>query len=204
MATVTLARLGAPAVLCAVLLAGVVGCSRSDPPATSPATAGPATTKPATTTPATTTPTTAGADVTFQLPKSLCEAVDDSALKDLFPIDGGKPIANASGLCATSRSSTAMAVSLSIDAELLPNAKAGKLYLDTARRLGGGKPTDLPGAGSGAFWIGDTKKVKLVSYQANLVLTITCEPVSSQHELPAGVPERLGRVAAGTFARLAP
>ena len=97
-----------------------------------------------------------------------------------------------------------MTVSLSIDAELQPNTKTAKLFLDTSRRLDGGTPTDLPGVGSGAFWIGDATKVKLVSYHGNLNLTIICEPVSSRHQLPAGVPERLGRVAAGTFARLAP
>jgi hypothetical protein len=184
--------------LSALLLAGALGCSGSDPttgsPATSAATAGPATTTP----PA---PTLA-ADVTYTLPTKLCAAVDDRALKEIFPIDG-EPVVDAAGVCGTSRASEAMRVSLSIDVKLLPNPKLGKQLYDSARRLATSTPTDLSGVGAGAFWTGDNNKVKLFSYHGNLTLTIICEPVSSKHQLPADVPQRLGRVAAGTFARLA-
>lgn len=194
-------RAGATLAAGVLLLAGAVGCAGQDPGATK-------TTDPAATSTATaagTTPTaTTGADVTYTLPASLCAAVDDSALKDLFPNDGGRPIADSGGLCATSRSSAAMAVSLSVDAELLPTAAAAKQYFDASRRLARSTPTDIPGAGSGAFWTGGAAKVQLISYHGNLVLTLSCEPVSSQHPLPGGVPERLARVAAGTFAKLAP
>jgi hypothetical protein len=189
----------AAVMLSTVLFAGAAGCSRSDPVTADipPASVGPATTTAAPT-------TAAGAGVTYKLPASLCAAADQSALEDIFPTGGGAPIADSPGLCATSRSSPAMAVSLSIDAELARTEKDAKVFFDGARRLARSTPTDLPGVGSGAFWTAEKNNVKLISYHGNLVLTITCEPVSSQRQLPASVPERLGRVAAGTFGRLTP
>jgi hypothetical protein len=95
-------------------------------------------------------------------------------------------------------------VSFSVNAELLPTEKAAKLYLDTGRRLAKSPATDIGGAGSGAYWTGDDNKVTLVSYHGNLALDITVAVVNDAHRLPAGLPERLARVADGTFARLSP
>jgi hypothetical protein len=185
-------RAGAAA-LAALVWAGVAGCGGTDDEAGAASPSTPPTTAAAT-----------PAGPVYKLPKGLCTAVDEGPLADLFPTDGGQPVADAGGLCATSRSSKQMAVSFSVNAELLPNERAARAYLDTGRRLAKSPPTDIGGAGSGAYWMGDDNQVKLVTYHGNLALDITVAVVNDAHRLPAGLPERLARVADGTFARLEP
>ncbi|GAB3161163.1 hypothetical protein GCM10027290_67980 [Micromonospora sonneratiae] len=199
-----LADLGTVGMVGALLAAGMTGCGQPDadpaagptlPPEYLPRTGSPTASASAT--------QSSGSGVTYRLPPSLCSVTDVSPLLDVFPRDGGKAVADSSGICATSRSSATMAVNLMVDSELLPNAEAGRRYLDTGRRLAKSTPTDIAGVGSGAFWTGDQREVKLVAYDGNLVLTVTCSTIDRNHQLPSGMPERLGRVAAGTFARLA-
>lgn len=184
--------------LFAVLLMGVIGCSRSE------TTGGSARTPSTTAAPAAASPSAASADIRYVLPEKLCQAVDDTALREIFPIDGGKPLVDSAGLCDTSRASPSMAVSFTVNAQLTRDSTWGQRYYDTARRLAKGTPTDVSGAGSAAFWIGDKNKVELVTYHGNLALHVICATINDNHRLPADVPARLVRVAAGTFARLAP
>ncbi|MFI6761331.1 hypothetical protein ACIBF5_19560 [Micromonospora sp. NPDC050417] len=134
---------------------------------------------------------------------SLCERADLASLAELFP-KAETPLANTARLCDTSRSSESMVVTLSIDAELLKDGRWAKEFFDTARRRAKTAPTDVPAAGAGAFWTGDERTVELFSYHGNLVLQIRLHALRDQDRLPADTPDRLARVAAGTFARLAP
>ncbi|WP_131785280.1 hypothetical protein [Protofrankia symbiont of Coriaria ruscifolia] len=193
-----LTRSGA-AFFAALLVAGAAGCTRSEstggPPPT-PTGSGTVAPSPK--------PSATDAGVPYALPKKLCEAVDDTALKEIFPIGGGQPITDAPGLCATSRATPTMAVSFSVNAELLRDATWAERFVDTGRRLAKGTPTDVPGVGSAAYWVGDKNKVELTTSHGNLVLKILCETVNDRHRLPADVPARLGQVANATFMRLAP
>lgn len=133
----------------------------------------------------------------------LCERADLAPIAELFP-KADTPLANTARLCDTSRSSDAMVVTLSVDAELLKDGRWAKEYFDTARRRAKTTPTDVPAAGAGAFWTGDERTVELFSYHGNLVLQIRLHALRDQDRLPADTADRLARVAAGTFARLAP
>nr|MDT0659354.1 hypothetical protein [Micromonospora sp. DSM 115978] len=150
-------------------------------------------------------PTTAPADQgpVYVLTGTLCDRADVSALADLYPT-ADTPLTNSARLCATARSSDRSVVSLSIDAELLRDGRWAREYFDTSRRLAQDSPTDIPGAGSGAFWTGDERTVELFSFHGNLVLQIRLRTVRDADKLPADAADRLARVAAGTFARLAP
>jgi hypothetical protein len=140
----------------------------------------------------------------YTLAGKLCGVADQAPLAELFPTVSGKPIADSPRLCATSRRSSTVSVSVSIDAELLRTEQQAKLFLDAARGSSrGGPPTDIGGAGTAAFWAGSGKEVKLTSYDGNLVLELRVASVGD-NDLPQGVPERLARVAEGTFAKLAP
>ena len=198
-----LARLRVAVALGALPLLALLGCSRPEGP-TRPIDIARASTPEASSAAASPSPTPVKTEVVYELPPALCRMVDDSALKEVFPIDGGQPVADGPGLCVTSRSSKAMAVGLSVDAELFPNGQIARDFFEKARATADSAPTDLPGVGSGAFWFGGASGVRLVAYHGNLALTIDCETVSEQHRLPDDIAQRLGRVAAGTFARLAP
>lgn len=198
-----LPRLRVAVALGALPLLALLGCSRPQEPVRPIDIARASTPEPsvAASSPS---PTPVETEVVYELPQALCGKVDDGALEEIFPIDGGQPIADGPGLCATSRSSSAMAVGLSVDAELFRNGQIARAFFEKARATADSAPTDLPGVGSGAFWFGGASGVRLVAYHGNLALTIDCETVSAQHRLPDDIPQRLGRVAAGTFARLAP
>jgi hypothetical protein len=192
-----LVRISALAVLAAVTLAAT-GCGGPEAGTGSGPTGSPATSS----TPGAPSGSAAAGPV-YQLAGSLCQRADQSPLADLFPT-ADKPITDTEKLCATSRASKAMAVSLSIDAELLKDATWAQRYYDTAHRLAKSTPTDIPGAGSGAFWTGDKNKVELFSYHGNLVLQVRVYSVNDSRQLPDDLPARLARVAAGTFAQLNP
>jgi hypothetical protein len=146
----------------------------------------------------------AAAGPVYALSGNLCGIADLAPLAELFPTVSGKPIADSPRLCATSRRSSTVSVSVSVDAELLRTEQQARLFLDASRGAGrGGPPTDIEGAGTAAFWAGGGKEVKLTSYDGNLVLELRVASVGD-NDLPEGVPERLARVAEGTFAKLAP
>ncbi|MFC0531061.1 hypothetical protein [Phytohabitans kaempferiae] len=146
----------------------------------------------------------ASAGPVYALAGNLCGVADQKPLDELFPTVTGKPIADSPRLCATSRRSSTVSVSLSIDAELLRTEQQAKLFLDAARRTNKvGTPTDVQGVGTDAYWAGDPKEVNLTAYDGNLVLELRIASVGD-NPLPQGVPERLARVAEGTFAKLAP
>jgi len=146
----------------------------------------------------------AAAGPVYRLGDGLCGVADQAPLAELFPTVSGKPIANSPKLCATSRRSSSVSVSVSIDAELLRTEQQARLFLETARGTSqGGTPTDIAGAGAAAFFVTDGHEVNLTSYHGNLVLELRVASVGD-NDLPQGVPERLARVAEGTFAKLAP
>ncbi|MEH1013630.1 hypothetical protein V6U90_11020 [Micromonospora sp. CPCC 206060] len=187
--------------LAALLLVGAgAACGRSEP---EPDAAGPSTDPAPTSAPTTTGPVGPG-DVTYTLPAKLCPAVDDAALAEIFPRDGGAPVLDIPGACGITRLAEGMTVGLNVDAELLKDGQWAQRFYETGRRLARGTPTDIDGAGTAAFWTVEKNRIKLVTYHGNLALTLTCEPVAAAGRLPADVPQRLARVAAGTFARLAP
>lgn len=134
---------------------------------------------------------------------NLCERADLAALAEVYP-KAETPLAATARLCDTSRSSDTSVVTLSVDAELLKDGRWAKEYFETARRLAKTSTTDVPAAGAGAFWTGDERGVELFSYHGNLVLQIRLRVVRDQDRLPADAVDRVARVAAGTFARLAP
>jgi hypothetical protein len=159
---------------------------------------------PETSTPPAASASAAAAGPVYRLGDGLCGVADQAPLAELFPTVSGKPIANSPKLCATSRRSSSVSVSVSIDAELLRTEQQARLFLETARGTSrGGTPTDIAGAGAAAFFVTDGHEVNLTSYHGNLVLELRVASVGD-NDLPQGVPERLARVAEGTFAKLAP
>jgi hypothetical protein len=181
--------------LALAVVAVVAGCGGdAEPEAGSPATSAPAAAS----------ASAAAAGPVYTLSGKLCGIADQAPLAELFPTDGGKPLADTPQLCATSRRSPTLSVSVSIDAELLRTEQQAQLFVEAARgNSRGGPPTDIEGAGTDAFWAGGGKEVKLTAYDGNLVLELRIASVG-ENDLPPGVPERLARVAEGTFAKLAP
>jgi hypothetical protein len=177
------------------VVAVVAGCGSDPEPAAGP---------PVTSAPPAASASGAAAGPVYVLSGKLCGLADQAPLAELFPTATGKPIADTPRLCATSRRSSTVSVSVSIDAELLRTEQQARLFMEAARGTSrGGPPTDIEGAGTDAFWAGDGHEVKLTSYHGNLVLELRVASVGD-NDLPQGVPERLARVAEGTFAKLAP
>lgn len=179
--------------LALAVVAVAAGCGGDSEPSTQ-----------ATSTPPAASASAAAAGPVYALGGNLCGVADQAPLAELFPTATGKPIADSPRLCATSRRSSSVSVSVSIDAELLRTEQQARLYLETARGTSqGGAPTDIPGAGAAAFFVTDGHEVKLTSYHGNLVLELRVASVGD-NDLPQGVPERLARIAEGTYAKLAP
>jgi hypothetical protein len=187
-----------------LLLAGLAGCGGSGP---NPAASGVPSDKyrPPTdvSVPAPTTSTIAAGRI-YTLPPSLCGASDLTAITELYPTLDGKPLADSAGICTRFLKSTTTAVGITIDSNLVKEAKFGQAFLDTGRRLGKTKTTDMEGVGADAYWTVDKYEVQLVTYDGNLILQVSITlPKDSRNALPADTPQRLGRVANGTFAKLA-
>jgi hypothetical protein len=194
----------ATSVLIGVLLVGLAGCGGSDPkpdasgvsadkyrPPADSATSAPAAS-----------PTAAGR--TYTLPPSLCGVSDLTAITELYPTLDGKPLADSSGICSRFLKSAKTGVGITVDSQLAGQAKFGQAYLDTGRRLAKTKTTDIDGVGTDAYWTVDKYEVKLTTYDGNLILEISITlPNKGEDALPADTPQRLGRVANGTFAKLA-
>jgi hypothetical protein len=155
--------------------------------------------------PSTTAPATTPADQgpTYAMTGSLCRRADLTPIAEIYPT-ADTPLADSARLCHISYSSPRSVVAFSLDAELFPDGRWAREYLDTARRKAPSQPTDIAGAGAAAFWFGDERAVELNSQHGNLVLQIQIEAIRDADKLPDDTPERLARVAAGTFARLAP
>ncbi|GAA4728314.1 hypothetical protein [Phytohabitans rumicis] len=151
--------------------------------------------------PATSAPAAAG--VVYTLSGELCEKADQSPLVDLYPKEDAARLVNTEKLCVTRRTSTERSVSLTIDADLLQTEAAAKLFVETGRRLAKRPYTDVDGAGTDAFWSSDKDDVKLTSYHGNLVLEVEAA-VNVADGMPADIVPRLVRIAAGTYAKLAP
>ncbi|GAB3813986.1 hypothetical protein [Micromonospora zhanjiangensis] len=187
-----------------LLLTGLAGCGGADPkpdasgvpadkyrPATDAATSAPATA-----------PTAAGR--TYTLPSSICAVADLTAITELYPTFDGKPLADSSGVCTRFLRSAKTVVVFTVDPQLAGSAKFGQEFLNTGRRLAKTKTTDLPGVGTDAYWTVDRYEVKVVTYDGNLILEVSISlPNKGTDALPADTPQRLGRVANGTFAKLA-
>lgn len=192
-------RRGAAAVLAAVLLTAGAGCGGSAassdgdiPLPTLPSTA-----------PASASPSAPAQTVMYQLSGDLCKKADQSPFADLYPAEDPKPLVNTEKLCITRRTSTERSVSLRIDANLAPDEKSAKLFVETGRRLAKRQLTDVEGAGSDAYWSGDKDDVTLTSYRGNLVLEVSAT-VNVADGLPADAVQRLVRLAEGTYTKLAP
>jgi hypothetical protein len=195
-------RARAGARLTGLALAGVVlagGCSGTD--RTPGPSAGPPSAPPPATTPSSAGPMPGPA---YGLTGSLCEKADLTALTELWSTVR-KPLAETERLCATGLASNSMTVSLGVDAELLPDASTSRLFMQTGRRLSPTPAHDIGGAGADAFWTADGKGVvRLTAAHGNLVLELDIVSVTDGRRLPDDIAERLARVAAGTFERLAP
>ena len=206
--TTPLARTAAAALL---LGAALYGCTRSDPPPSPP-------TPPATPSvprladrhteapPTTAAPSRPSWDagIRYTLPAALCPAADLTALKEILPQQEERPLVNSPGLCDTAVRTPAMVVSVTVNAELFPNAGIAWAYYTTARRLARGTPTDIPAAGTAAFFTGGPTTMELVTFHGNLALHVTCATINDRQQLPADIPARLARVAAATYTHLTP
>ncbi|MFD0747627.1 hypothetical protein ACFQ1L_41880 [Phytohabitans flavus] len=180
-----------------MLLLAVAGCGGSDEPADGTITLPPAPSAEGTSAP----PPAAG--VVYKLSGDLCEKADQAPFADLYPKEDAQPLVNTEKLCVTRRTSADKSISLTIDADLLPNEAAAKLFVETGRRLAKRPFTDVTGAGSDAHWSGDKDDVKLTSYHGNLVLEVQAA-ANVADGMPDDVVQRLVRVAEGTYAKLAP
>jgi hypothetical protein len=185
------------AVLAAVFLMVGAGCGGSSEPGDRTITLPPLPSSEQTSAPA------AAAGVVYRLSGDLCAKADQSPFADLYPKEDAKPLVNTEKLCVTRRTSAERSVSLTIDADLLPNEKSAKLFVETGRRLAKRPFTNVTGAGSDAYWSGDKDDVKLTSYHGNLVLEVEAA-VNVADGMPDDVVQRLVRVAEGTYAKLAP
>lgn len=140
----------------------------------------------------------------YKLSGKLCRNVDLRAIEELFPDQDHKPLSNIRRYCGTARSSRDGLLSIGIDAELLPDGEWAKRFYDTGRQMADSDVHDIGGAGTEAFWTGDSPLIRLTTYHGNLVLEIDVHMLTSDVDLPDDMPQRLARVADGTFERLAP
>jgi hypothetical protein len=147
--------------------------------------------------------TPAGTGPMYALTGKLCGKVDQSALADLYPKEDATRLVNTAKLCVTSRESARRDVSLTVDADLMPDERAAKLVVETGRRRSSLPTTDVGGAGADAFYVTGQNRVKLTSYQGNLVLEVEAL-ADATDGLPEDIADRLVKVAAGTYARLSP
>lgn len=189
-------RAGAGFVGAAVAASALASCGGSEP-AASPTGSPSAAAQSASAAPAATGPV-------YTAPANLCDAVDFSALADILPKDGGRPIADGPGLCGTSRSSSAVTVTLTVDANLFEAPKQAQGAFEGLRREALGPVTDIPGAGTAAAWASDGAKMELFAYHGNLFLVVDAAPLRKGEQLPEGLPERLVRVADSVFDNLSP
>jgi hypothetical protein len=175
------------------LLLTVAGCGEAGPPGAPP--------EPSTPPPPTATTDPPGP--VYRLSGSLCDKADLGPLEELWP-RARTPLADTERLCTTARVSSSMTVSVTVDANLLPDAASVALYLETGRRLSPWPAKDIAGAGGDAFWAAKGSQAKLTAGHGNLILEVDVLGITDGEDLPDDIAERLARVAAGTFARLAP
>ncbi|MEH1130093.1 hypothetical protein [Micromonospora sp. CPCC 206061] len=145
----------------------------------------------------------AGSGPVYVLSGELCTKADQSPLADLYPKEGANPLVNTERLCITHRTSGEKGIDLTVDAEVLRDEATARLFVETGRRLAKRPYTDVTGAGTDAHWSGDQDDVKLTSYNGNLVLEVEAS-VNVADGLPPDIVQRLVKVAAGTYQRLAP
>jgi hypothetical protein len=145
----------------------------------------------------------AGTGPVYVLSGELCKKADQSPLADLYPKEGANPLVNTERLCITHRTSGEKGIDLTVDAEVLRDEATARLFVETGRRLAKRPYTDVTGAGADAHWSADKDDVKLTSYNGNLVLEVEAS-VNVADGLPPDIVQRLVKVAAGTYQRLAP
>jgi hypothetical protein len=181
------------AALAAVLLLAVAGCARSaDDPA-----------------PATSATPTVPTGTSYALPAKLCDKVDSTALQDLYPTPD-EPLLDTSISCDTALiAASDRVLGLFVDAHfadpalLAVSPQLTQETYELQRRLARSTPTDIDGAGSAAFWYAIEDQLWLVSYDGNLLLTVSVAAVNATHRLAPDMPTRLTQVAAATMAALA-
>jgi hypothetical protein len=142
----------------------------------------------------------------YKLSGKLCRKADLRAIEELFPTQKYKPLASTRRYCATARSSRdgVHSIGVSVDAELLPDEEWAKRFFDMSRQTATEDVHDIGGAGTEALWTGDSTSIDLTTYHGNLVLELEVQLLNPDDDLPDDMPQRLARVADGTFERLAP
>ncbi|WP_281904494.1 hypothetical protein [Phytohabitans aurantiacus] len=190
------ARRSAVVALAAALLSTVAACGGGDDASSPIPEPPPLATEAAT-------PTPAGSGPVYVLSGELCKKADQSPLADLYPKEEAQPLVNTERLCITHRTSGEKGIDLTVDAEVLNDEGMAKRFVETGRRLAKRPYTDVTGAGTDAHWSGDKDDVKLTSYNGNLVLEVEAS-VNVADGLPPDIVQRLVKVAAGTYQRLAP
>jgi hypothetical protein len=146
----------------------------------------------------TTASATAAAAKTYKLPKSMCAVADMSPIADLYPISD-TPLVDTPGDCSVGRTSAAkIPLSVGVIGSLFPDASSADLFVSSGRRIRAGA-VSISGVGSDAWYAVTGDTVTLSAVDGNLVIQVTVAPTRA-----SDMPQRCGRIASGTFARLAP
>lgn len=179
-----------------VLAVGVTGCSTQPSPEPSPIEPSPTATEPA--------------GRRYALPERMCDKVDVTAFKDLYPEEEREDqhLLNTDDACSTAViAGPGRVVSLTLRVELTPDydeyPELTRTYYESELAIPTTKPVAIDGVGTQAAWYGNKHEAWLYTFDANANLSIRAKTVNDTHELPDDVAERLVRVAAATLDGLA-
>jgi hypothetical protein len=147
----------------------------------------------------------------YALPEKMCDKVDVTALKDLYPEEEPEDqhLLNSERSCATALiAGPGRVLSLTVEVFLTPDRlmefpELIRDFYDNELTSAPTTPTNIDGVGTEAAWYGSEHEVTLITFDGNANLKIIAWTVNNTHPLPDDIPERLGQVAAATLASLA-
>jgi hypothetical protein len=127
----------------------------------------------------------------------MCASADLSPIADLYP-SSDTPLVDTATDCSVVRSSAAkLSVSVAVNGQLFPDSGSAHQFLTSGRAVMAGA-TQISGVGSDAWYSINGDTVILWASDGNLILQVTVAAARV-----ADLPQRCGRIATGTFARLA-
>lgn len=143
-------------------------------------------------------------------PERMCDVVDVTALKDLYPQEEPEEqhLLNSQRGCDTAViAGPGRVLGLSVevrfvDAEAYQRVPTLPHTYYEQRRQEASAPTDIDGVGSAAFWHGNEHEVTLNAHHGNVLIEIWAYAVNGTHALAPDMPQRLVQVAAATLAAL--
>lgn len=148
----------------------------------------------------------------YRPPEQMCDLVDLTALKDLYPEEEGEDqhLLNSDQSCATAAiAGPGRVLGLSVEVRLTSDSAYEELptlprtNFEDEKQFAPTTPTDIDGVGSAAAWYGGEYEMWLITYDGNANLKIWAYAVNGTHALAPDMPERLVQVAAATLAALA-